>query len=127
SFRRIQRRIGVGDGWKIKFEISMKPQLDHKVTDSFVEWVDHTMLKQAEAYQTYTTPLYPMQNDVFAGMDTYSAPYHQWVFDQSITGATIPTASGLGVPHLDYRYGRTIGGAPTGDVTYSVKDFNIYL
>lgn len=104
----------------------MKIQTDHKVVDSFVEWFEHVLLHDAEAYFNVSTPLFENEVSGISGMSSFSAPFYQWVADQSITGANIPTASGLGVPYVDYKNGRTLGGIPSGDVSYSVKEFNIY-
>lgn len=102
----------------------MQEQIEHKIFSSFREWFEHTLLA-AGCYKNVSGNLYQM-DDPRLSENTYSAPFYQWVYDQSITGALIPTASGLSVPHVDYINGRTIGGAPTGIVGYSVKDFNIY-
>jgi len=101
--------------------------IDHKITSSFLEWFEYTLLQKGQAYKNIETDLYPMQDARINSMDTFSAPCYQWVHDQCISGAVVPTASELGVPHLDYRNGRTIGGAPSGPVQYAIKDFNIYL
>lgn len=103
----------------------MNIQLEHKIFSSFKEWFEHSLLNECQAFQNKTTPLYPMV-DTKTNLQTYSAPYYQWVFDASVSGASIPTASGLGVPIVDYMNGRTISGAPTGQVSYAIKDFNIY-
>lgn len=105
----------------------MKEQTDHKVVDSFVEWFEHVLLNEAEAYINVSTPLFDMPNDTFNGLDTYSAPFYQWVHDQSVSGANIPTAASLGVDYVDYRNGRTIGAKPVGDIDYAIKEFNIYM
>ena len=100
---------------------------DHRVIDSFVEWFEYTLLKEGQAYKNVSTPLYPMSGQV-NGENTFSAPFHQWVFDQSITGANIPTASSLGVDYVDYRNGRVINSTNVaGNVDYSFKEFNIYM
>ena len=104
----------------------MNIQTEHKIFSSFREWFEHTLLS-AGAFRNTSGQLYPY-NDTQLNTGTYSSPHYQWVHDQSISGANIPTASGLGVPHVDYTNGRTIGGTVSSGtyVSYSVKDFNIY-
>lgn len=105
----------------------MKAQLDHKICDSFVEWFDHTLLSEAEAFVNVSTPVFDMPSGILNGMTGYSAPFYQWVYDQSISGANIPTASGLGVSYVDYVNGRVFGTKPSGNINYSIKEFNIYM
>lgn len=105
----------------------MKTQHDHKVVDSFVEWFDYTLLKDGEAYINVSTPFYNMPSGSFNGVPAYSAPFYQMVHDQSITGANIPTASGIGVQAIDYRNGQTFGSKPSGNVNYAIKEFNVYM
>lgn len=105
----------------------MKEQNDHKVVDSFVEWFEHTLLKDGEAYINVSTPVFNMPKQQFEGMTGYSAPFYQWVHDQSISGANIPTASGLGVQYVDYRNGRVFGVKPSGSINYAIKEFNVYM
>lgn len=103
----------------------MIEQLEHKIFSSFKEWFENALLNECQAYTNVTTPLYPVV-DTSLNKTTFSAPWYQWVYDTSVSGAVIPTAASLGVPNVDYINGRTIGGAPTGSVTYALKDFNIY-
>lgn len=105
----------------------MKPQNDHKVVDSFVQWFEYQLLNEAEAYINVSTPLFDAENPQFSGMSEYSAPFYQWVHDQSITGANIPTASGLGVNYIDYKNGRVFGSKPSGSINYAIKEFNVYM
>jgi len=99
--------------------------IEHKIFSSFREWFEHTLLDEGQAFINVTTPLYSMV-DTRLPFASYSAPYNQWVYDSSVSGAVIPTASGLNVPYVDYENGRTLSGAPTGQVSYSVKELNIY-
>jgi len=95
---------------------------------SFLEWFDHTLVDRADAYTNTSGQLFSMNDPrLGTGIPTYSSPNYQWVADQSISGAYIPTAASLGVPFVDYNNGRTISGAPSGIVQYSYKTFNTYL
>ena len=98
---------------------------EHKIFSSFKEWFEHTLLNEGQAFFNKTTPLYSME-DSRQSLNSYSAPFYQWVFDSSVSGAVVPTASGINVPFIDYENGRTLSGAPTGQVSYSVKELNIY-
>jgi hypothetical protein len=101
--------------------------LEHKIFSSFVEWFEHTLLSEGRAFFNYSSPVYPMV-DPKRSIPTYSSPFYQWIYDNSISGVTVPTATGLGVSYVDYENGRvlTSGAAPVGSISYSVKDLNIY-
>lgn len=103
----------------------MKILTEHKIFSSFKEWFEHTLLSEGQAFFNYSSQLYPM-TDTSQSLATYSAPFYQWVFDSSISGAIVPTASGIGTTYIDYENGRALGTQPTGVVSYSVKDLNIY-
>lgn len=120
----------------------MKPTFSHDVMNSFFLWFDHFLMVKGEAYKTYTTKLYNYTDDRLGGSKVvYGAPYKQWVYDQSITGATIPTGftiDGVSVPtgtsgmQVDFDNGRIIfdSGVSTGlniTGTYSVKEINSYI
>lgn len=122
----------------------MKPQFQHELTTSFMLWADNFVTDKAEAFQNYTSPLYPMGVDEQLGDDfvTYSSPHKQWVFDASIEGTQIPSGiynngtflergdSGL---ILDFDDGRVILESSFGASNtmlsgqYSVKEFNWYI
>lgn len=118
----------------------MKPQYQHNITTSFALWLDHHLLDKGEAYTNKTGKLYYYSDPrISSTYKVFGSPHKQWVFDSSITGATIPSGvyvSGVfknrnnGVV-LDFINGRAlVSGTTTGvNVTgsYSVKDFNIYL
>lgn len=107
-------------------------------------WADNFVCNKAEAFQTYTSPLYPMGVDDQLGdaFVTYSSPHKQWVFDNSVNGAVVPDGilnngtqmnrgdSGL---IIDFDDGRVIlnseFGANNSNLTaeYSVKEFNWYI
>jgi hypothetical protein len=99
-------------------------------------------MTKGEAYKTFTTKLYNY-TDARLGGDkvVYGSPYKQWVYDKSITGATIPTGftiNGSIVPtgtsgmKIDFDNGRIIfnSGVSTDlniTGTYSVKEVNSYV
>lgn len=120
----------------------MKPSFSHNVLNSFCLWHDNFVMTKGEAYKTYTTKFYK-QTDTRVGGDKviYASPYKQWVYDKSITGATIPsglTVDGSFIPtgtsgmKLDFDNGRVIfnSGVSTSlniSGTYSVKEINSYV
>lgn len=120
----------------------MKPTFSHNVMNSFFLWFDNFLMKKGEAYKTYTTKLYNYSDARLGGSKVvYGSPYKQWVYDNSITGATIPsglTVNGTFVPTgtsglvFDFDNGRAIfnsGTSTTLDVTgtYTVKEINSYI
>ena len=107
-------------------------------------WADNFITDKAEAFQNYTSPLYPMGTDdqLGAGFVTYSSPHKQWVFDESIDGVQIPSGiynNGTFMERgddgliIDFDDGRVIFDASFGDSnnglsgSYSVKEFNWYI
>jgi len=120
----------------------MKPAFSHDVMNSFFLWFDNFLMKKGEAYKTYTTKLYYRDDDRLGGSKvTYSSPYKQWVYDNSITGATIPTGftidgsimpTGTSGMKVDFDNGRIIfdSGVSTGlniSGTYTIKEINSYI
>jgi hypothetical protein len=118
----------------------MKPQYQHNVTTSFALWFDHYLLEKGEAYSNQTgTFTYYADPRISTTYKAFGTPYKQFVYDSTITGASIPSGvhvSGVfkgrndGVI-IDYINGRAlISGVSAGvPVTgsFAVKDFNIYL
>lgn len=122
----------------------MKPQFQHELTTSFMLWADNFITNKAEAYQNYTSSLYPMATDdqLGDGFVTYSSPHKQWVFDESVEGAQVPSGiynDGVFIERgedgliLDFDDGRVILNSSFGGDNnslsgeYSVKEFNFYI
>lgn len=120
----------------------MKPTFSHNVVNSFFLWFDHFLMTKGEAYKTFTTKLYNYSDPRLGGNKVvYGSPYKQWVYDKSITGATIPTGftiNGSIVPtgtsgmKIDFDNGRIIfnSGVSTDlniTGTYSIKEVNSYV
>lgn len=120
----------------------MKPTFTHNVINSFFLWFDNFLMTKGDAYKTYTTKLYNYTDDrLGGGKVVYGSPYKQWVYDKSITGATIPTGfiiDGASVPtgtsgmRVDYDNGRIIFNSGVSknlniSGTYSVKEINSYV
>ena len=120
----------------------MKPTFSHNVMNSFFLWFDNFLMKKGEAYKTYTTKLYNYSDARLGGSKVvYGSPYKQWVYDNSITGATIPsglTVNGTFIPTgtsglvFDFDNGRAIFNSGTSTTlnitgTYTVKEINSYI
>lgn len=122
----------------------MKPQFQHELTTSFMLWADNFITDKADAFQNYTSPLYPMGTDdqLGDGFVTYSSPHKQWVFDESIDDVQIPSGiynNGTFMDRgdngliIDFDDGRVILDASFGNNnttlsgSYSVKEFNWYI
>ena len=120
----------------------MKPTFSHNVVNSFFLWFDHFLMTKGEAYKTFTTKLYNYSDPRLGGDKVvYGSPYKQWVYDKSITGATIPTGftingsivtTGTSGMKIDFENGRIIfnSGVSTDlniTGTYSVKEVNSYV
>jgi hypothetical protein len=118
----------------------IKTQFIHTLTNSFMLWADHTLLKNGEAFENTTGQLYNYTDSRLpTSYNVFGSSYKQWVADSSITGATIPSgvyadgvfkgrADGL---TLDFDNGRVISsGISTGSTvtgSFAVKDFNFYF
>jgi hypothetical protein len=120
----------------------MKPTFSHNVINSFFLWFDNFLMKKGEAFKTYTTQLYNYSDARIGGDKViYGSPYKQWVYDNNIAGATIPsgftidqvfTPTGTSGMKIDFDNGRIIfnNGVSTGlniSGTYSVKEINSYV
>lgn len=118
----------------------MKPQFQHEITTSFTLWIDNFLLKKGEAFKNHETQLYfSNDNRLDQGLNGFSSPFKQWVFDESISGAQVPSSvksDGIDMPRspqtvLDFQNGRVISSEinTSSNITaaYSVKDFNIYV
>lgn len=120
----------------------MKPKFSHDIINSFFLWYDNFLMRRSDAYKTYTTKFYNYSDPRLGNNKIiYGSPYKQWVYDNSITGATIPsglTINGAFVPtgtsglFFDFENGRAIfnSGVPTNlDITgtYTVKELNSYI
>ena len=117
----------------------MKPQFQHEVTTSFTLWLENYYLTKGEAFQNKTSTLTEFTDDRIAtGLQSFSSPHKQWVFDTSIPNANVPQSvsiDGADVARsdsliIDYQNGRIITSGltnPNITVNYALKDFNIYV
>lgn len=120
----------------------MIPKYSHDIMTSFFLWFDNFLMNKSQAFKTYTTKLYNYSDDrVGGGKVVYGSPYKQWVYDNGVAGAVIPsglTVNGTFVPtgtsglYFDFDNGRAIfnSGVSTGlniTGTYTVKEINTYI
>jgi len=120
----------------------MKPTYQHQLLTSFYMWFDHFLLAKADAYENFETDFYYYEDERFppAVKKVFGSPYKQWVYDRSITNATVPVISG-GAGALsagesgmivDYENGRVLFNSDVSSSAaisgaYSVKNFNTYV
>jgi hypothetical protein len=118
----------------------MKVQLDNILMSSMIMWMDHTILRNGQAFQNFNSKLYPITN-IYSGLYTYALPFKQVVADNSISGANV--LSGIYINNSFTRVGQnnltginpnngqvyftTSQNGNTLSGNYAVKDFNIYL
>ena len=107
---------------------------------SFVMFLENSILRKGQAYTNHGSLLYPMIDPALPNYSIYASPFTQWVYDNSISGANIPSGVYVngnfvmrgqsGLAYLDYQHGRAIfsGGYNNLNVSgnYAVKDYNVY-
>jgi hypothetical protein len=67
----------------------MKETFNHQVTASFYLWFDNYLLDKGEAYINEVSAFYPSIDETLPGFSIYAAPYKQFVWDSSISGAKV--------------------------------------
>lgn len=120
----------------------MGPQFSNKLNSSFLLFLDHELLYRGEAYSNASSLFYdqPAAQDRNFGYYTYSSPYQGFVYDSSITGASVPTGLYVGgsftpvgtngLEAINYSRGEAyFSSVPAGTVSgdFSIKDYNIEL
>lgn len=106
----------------------------NKVFDSFNLFVDHEILQKGQAYRNISSLFYKLSDDYFSSYSVYSAPFKQFVYDTSISGANIISGTNYAPDktsgiNIDYWNGRVISsGAIATPISgnYSIKEFNLY-
>lgn len=120
----------------------MQPQFSNKLNSSFYLFLDHELLKEGEAYSSASSLFYDQTSaqDRNSSFYTYGSPYQPFVYDSSITGASVPTGlyvNGVftsigsnGLEAINYERGEAyFSSVPAGNVSgdFYVKDYNIEL
>lgn len=115
----------------------MRPQIDHNIDPSIFLWLDYLLIERNEAFQNFTGE-FRATSSLISGFNSYSAPHRQFVYDSSVSGATVPSgvsASGVFVPtgatiKLDFYRGQVVTTTtltqPVSGV-YSYKEVNLYF
>lgn len=106
---------------------------------SFVQFLDNRILTKGSAYTNFSSLFYPMNDPALPGYSIYGSPFKQFVSDQSVSGANIPSGvyvngnfcpKGTTGLYVDYLNGRAIFSGDNNNLTvsgnYAVKDYNIY-
>lgn len=114
----------------------MNYQFDHYLLSSFRLWLDNHILDKGQAYQNVTGQFFPTSSEI-NGLYTYQSSYPQFVYDSSVTGASVITGvyanntfigrgtSGL---KIDYLNGRVFtSGVMNITGSFSKKEFNVYM
>jgi hypothetical protein len=116
----------------------MQIQFDNKLISSFMLYLDRALLVSGSAFSNSSGRLYRATGNI-NGLNIYSTPFKQLVYDTSVTGASImsgvyvngvfsmPGQNGLHSINIDegQSYFTT---TPTGvSGVYAVKDFSFYL
>ncbi|RTK99693.1 MAG: hypothetical protein EKK57_08940 [Proteobacteria bacterium] len=68
----------------------MKPQYNNFYFSSTLLWLDNLLLDKGQAYYNKGSLFYPV-NQYYNGIYAYAAPYKQFAYDSSISGANIIT------------------------------------
>ncbi len=112
----------------------MKLTFDHQLEQSFLFWLDNTLIEEGRGFGNFSGALYSGQSP-FSDYRVYASPYRQWVYDSSMSGAVVPSGIYSGATcttsgHvLDFNDGAVlVSGNTTGNFTasFSYKEINIY-
>ena len=118
----------------------MLVQNEHKLVTSFLLWLDHEILSRGQAYTNISGQFLP-QTTYFSNYYSYGAPFAQFVYDNSISGAIVSTGVYLNnVPIVTGQSGFLGINADRGQAIFNInqnnyvlsgyfaiKDFNIML
>jgi hypothetical protein len=119
----------------------MLSHFDNLVIGSFMAYLDHSLIKNAQAYINHSGYFYP-SNTIYNGKYTYASPFSQFIADTSLSGpvimsgiwlsGTFTTTGTNGFYGIDYQQGRTyfstqVVGNTAVSGQYAIKDFNICL
>ena len=77
----------------------MRPQFQHEATTSFALWLDNYLVRHGEAYSNKVGNLYYIEDDRLPvypenpihGLVSYSSEYKQWVYNNDVNDAAIPS------------------------------------
>ncbi len=115
-------------------------QDSNKVLSSFMLWLDHRIVSKGRAFTNYSGTFYP-QDSQYSNVYSYGAPFSQFVYDSSISGANIGTGVYIGNTFvttgqsgfLGYHYDKGIANFNTSvnnstiSGYFAIKDFSVLL
>ena len=108
----------------------MKSQFQHEITTSFSLWFENYLLTKGEAFVQKSNGFTNVTDSrLDASFNIFSSPYKQWVFDESISGATVPesvTIDGVSHPKSGGIDPSTLSAWDNTE-TYKARDFVEHL
>jgi len=118
----------------------MKPSYISNLMSSFYLWLDHELLNVGRAFTVNSGAMYPIKDNNYSDYNVYSSPFRQWVSDDSISGAIVPSGAYCDGKFLTRESGiiinynkaeilvdKSLVGQPKSvSLQYTKKDFNIY-
>ena len=116
----------------------MKLQIDHTALASFHLWLDNVLTSENQGTGYYSGILYNINNPRNSDLNSYASPHAQWVYDQSVSGANIPTGvfinnsfnpKGTNGLKIDYNHGRVYFSSSQDNITaaFNYKEINTYI
>lgn len=119
----------------------MIKQVKSDIINSFALWMDHLLCNKGRAFTNWSGQFYRQRNAKNSSFNTYFTPFREFVYDQSVSGATIPSGvyvnnnfvargtSGLAIDYLNggvwFDTGSSLSNLNISG-NYAVKEFNIY-
>lgn len=118
----------------------MQPQILNRVAPSFVYFIDHKMLAKGNAFiNVQSGSLFSSSDPNYPNKKIYASPYRQFVADNSINGANIPSgvlvgnsfnSKGSNGLAIDYDKGRILFNnnynPASVKCSYAYKEYNVY-
>lgn len=119
----------------------MKQSFLHKANPSFLLWLDHLICQDGSGHYQTSSLFYKTTNQ-YQGLYTYASPYSQFIYDSSVSGATVMTGLYLndnfittgtsGFFGVNYEKGQVYfnSALPANariSGNFSVKEFNLIL
>lgn len=115
----------------------IQPGYYNKLAASFQLFIGHELEYYWQAYQNYSGTLYSTEDPNYSTYDVWASPFRQWVSDQSVQNAQIPSgvyqdgnfvARGTSGLAIDFNMGRVLvsGGLNSPTAAYSLREFNLY-
>lgn len=115
----------------------MKYSIDHSVEPSTYLWLDNLLVEKNLGFQSYSGS-FRVTPSLVSGYNSYSAPHRQFVYDYSVSGASVPSGVSVGGAFvstdagvkIDFYRGQVLftgSVSPTVSAAYSYKEINVYF